>query len=66
MDPLPKAFATPQFDFCLKLALARDLQRELLPVNDPLPPSLQRLIDRLEAMVPPRHLASVKGLPYSN
>jgi hypothetical protein len=48
--PSPKAFATPQFDFCLKLALARDLRRQLLPVNEPLPPSLQRLIDQLEAM----------------
>jgi hypothetical protein len=53
-DPSPKAFATPQFDFSLKLALARDLQRQLLPVNDPLPSSLQRLIDQLEAMAKER------------
>jgi len=46
------AFADTSLDDSLKLAIARDLQRQLSAVlNEPLPPDLQRIIDRLQKVV---------------
>ena len=43
------AFATGNLDRDVKLAIARDLQRQWSSVlTEPLPPNLQRFISRLE------------------
>ena len=43
------AFADTSLDDSLKLAIARDLQRQLSAVlNEPLPPDLQRIVVLLE------------------
>jgi hypothetical protein len=45
-------FADRNLDYSLKLAIAHDLQRQLSAVlNEPLPPDLQCIIDRLQKLV---------------
>jgi hypothetical protein len=45
-------FADKNLDDSLKLAIARDLQRQLsAALNEPLPPDLQCIIDRLQKLV---------------
>jgi hypothetical protein len=46
----PDAFAEANLDYSIKLAIARGLQQQLSSVlTDPMPASLQRLVDALEA-----------------
>jgi hypothetical protein len=55
------AFAEASLENTLKLAMARDLQRQFSAVlTEPLPPDLKRFITLLESL-PSSHLQGMKG-----